>query len=136
MLPAVGTLPAEWSSSVCRPPCRAWAALLLPHAQGLPRAGHTQHASLGERRWGPSGHSHGSFPLLLQGSIKDTAFGSTTSQRTTIMTMTARSTSSVSVRTLPPPVCGMGDWRRQALEEGWAPWVQRGQPLGAPDTPL
>ena len=41
-----------------------------------------------------------------------TAFGSTTSQRTTITTMTARSTSSVSVRTLPPPVCGTGDGRQ------------------------
>lgn len=112
----MGTFPAEWSASVRRPPCRpprhAWAALLLPRAQGLPRARHTQHTSLGEQRWGPSGHSHSSFPLLPQGSIKDTAFGSTTSQRTTITTMTARSTSSVSVRTLPPPVCGTGDGRQ------------------------
>lgn len=34
------------------------------------------------------------------------------------------------------PCVGWGTVGRQALEKGWAPWVQRGQPLGAPNTPL
>lgn len=126
----------EWSASVADPLAHAPVMPGLPFCSPEPRAcpepgTHSMQVWV-SRALGTLTQKK-NFSSAPQGSTKDTASGSTTSQRTTVTTTTARSASSVSARALPPGAAGREG--RQALEGGGEPMRARGRSLVLPSAP-